>query len=94
MDVIEHYQLERPTHEHLLASLSQVMAETDLEQALSSARRELQLGSASIEELSAPELLSLTEQLTRQRGLISIVARSFAIRLHSYVQLSGGEHHV
>ena len=94
MSAIEHYNLERPTHEHLLASLEQVMPEPEIEQVLFSARRELKLGSLPMAELSSPQLLSLTEQLTRERGLISIVARSFAIRLNSYVELSGGERHV
>ena len=94
MDVIEHYHFERPTHEHLLASLGQVLPEPEIEEVLFSARRELKLSSVSMEELSSPQLLSLTKELTRQRGLISIVARSFAIRLNSYVELSGGEHHV
>ena len=38
-------------------------------------------------------LLQVTELLTQRRGLASIIARSFAIRLNSYEALDGDRRH-
>ena len=88
MHIVESHGLAQPTHEELRFSLGQVMSEPEVEATLSGAQRELRLSAMSFGELSDQQLLALTELLTRQRGLASIIARSFAIRLSSYEALN------
>lgn len=86
-DTISEYGLRRPAYADLITSLSQVLHEQELDVALSYAREEVRLSSTEPDNLTPPELLRLADALTRQRGLTSIVARSFSIRLTSYLQL-------
>lgn len=92
MSTIQAYAFERPTHEGLLASLGQVMPMPQVESVVVRAQRELQLSGLELEQLEPRQLLRVAQHLTRERGLVSIVSRSFAIRLESHWELARTEH--
>lgn len=88
--MIESHCLEQPTSRELVFSLGQILPEGEVDALLQRTQRDLELDRAKVDELDSIELLSVAEQLTRQRGLVSIIARSFAIRLNSYAALAQG----
>lgn len=86
-DLIPGYDLERPTVDDLVIALEQILGPNETQAALAIGLRELDSDTVKITDLSSGEVLELAYILTKQRGLISVLARSFAIRLHSFEQL-------
>lgn len=86
--VIADYELDLPTAEHLRQSLEAVLGPSDADTCLRVAVREIGASGLELGELPSERLLELALALTRQRGLVAVIARSFAIRLSTYVELA------
>lgn len=86
--VISDYELDLPTAEHLRRSLEAVLGPSDVDTCLRMALREIAASGLDIDELPSERLLELALALTRQRGLVAVIARSFAIRLSTYLELA------
>ena len=87
-EIIPDYELVRPTAADLVASLEQILGADAAHTAVTHALREMGSEAASIAELSSLETLEFATLLIKQRGIISVVARSFSIRAHSYELLA------
>ena len=88
VNFIHAYNLERPTASDLYVSLCDLVGQEDTTFAVNSALRQTQIRPEELEELESERLLQLAFALTRQRGLVSIVARSFVIRVQTFRELS------
>lgn len=96
---LEERDFTRPQASDLVDSLTTVLGSGAAQLALTRAVREAKLRSeigAELQEqlahLDLEELIVLSETMTRQRGLVSVLARSFAIRAHSYAAIERTEH--
>jgi hypothetical protein len=87
-DRIHDYDLERPTATDLVASLTQILGPETTRGLLDRALRELGIKPDDLPDLSSAQTLMLAKILSKERGLPSILARSFSIRLRTYEQLS------
>lgn len=92
MSVIESHGLQQPKVGELFDSLTMVLPRDEVDTVWRNACLELELSIERTGELDLRLLRELAERLTRQRGLVSIIARSFAIRIDSFSALEGGRH--
>lgn len=86
---IPDYDLDRPRAEELSESLAKILGPDEADTVISVALRELDMPKPKLTELPADALLHVARAITRQRGLPSVIARSFVIRLTSHMQLEG-----
>jgi hypothetical protein len=91
-DLIQDYDLERPTAADLVASLTQILGPLVTHALVTRALRELDADNRDLTDLSSAQTLMLANILIKERGLTSILARSFSIRLRTYEQLSSRVH--
>lgn len=83
----EPYALEQPTASDLVGSLCTIVGPGDGDAALGRALREIGATRDALERLELPELLQLALALTRQRGLVAVIGRSFSIRVRTFIEL-------
>ncbi|KIG13014.1 hypothetical protein DB30_00788 [Enhygromyxa salina] len=87
---IPDYDLDQPTSADLVGSLEQIMGPDQTRSAIDRALHALGAETDELTQLSSAELLDLANILIKERGLISVLARSFSIRLSSYLLLEAG----
>ena len=87
-DLVPGYDLHRPTIHDLESTLTQVLGPREAQSHMSRAVHELELDHVDRHALSLDELLLISDRLTRERGLVSVLARSFWIRLSNWKHLS------
>jgi len=93
MSLINSHGLDEPTADDFLTSLSMVLPAADINAMVQRACLDLELPTDRLTALAPDQLRALVEHLTQQRGLASIVARSFIIRLDSYTALADRTQH-
>jgi hypothetical protein len=77
---------DQPTATDLRASLEEIVGAQEAKSAIARGMRELDT-TAALDELTPVQLLDLALALARQRGLVAVIGRSFAIRMRAFLQL-------
>lgn len=82
------YKLERPQASDLVDLLAKILGQEQAQVAVKLGLREISRSEQPLEALSLAELLALSRALIRQRGVVAVLGRAFAIRVHSYELLN------